>query len=267
MRVSVEVTGADLTAPINADTVIIPPEPVAEDVTKGSAAIAVVDEAAQPVSGVSVSFADAFHPLNSLAALTTGSDGCLFVPGLEPSASLTVTVSKDGFVSSTPTGTEKVVTISAGTVAKATFEYAQAARVQFTGADPEHPLPAAMPVLWQVKGTGGSAQEGVVNQPVTGLWPGNEIEAWAGACTDADPLSTLNARSAYDLAAGQVTLAALATAPVKVRGLPEDAVVVAKPRARRGRVPHYGDHAGPHRRARPAVRRDAVRRLDVHVRR
>jgi prepilin-type N-terminal cleavage/methylation domain-containing protein len=229
LRVVVTVSSPTLKEPASLQTNITQQrvaDAVSEDAV-GAAAISVVNSATVPVSDVVVTFTDAFHQENNKSALTTGFDGCLFLPSLVPTASLVVTISRDGYVASPASGTSKTLAISDGVVTKVTFEYAAAATLRFTGNDPDHPLPADLAVQWKVKGTGGSIEDNAITDVVTGLWPGDEVEAWAGFCPDADPLFTASARSSFALSPGATTVAQLPVVPLRIRGLLPDEPVTA----------------------------------------
>ena len=226
LRVTVEVSSANLGRPITMDTVIFP-DTSAQVSGTGSATVSVVDQVGAPVSDVVVRGTDAFHPTNNFT-LTTGVDGCLFMPGLTVSGSLAVNVSRSGYVSQTPTGTDAVLQVSAGNVSRSSFKLAPAATLQFAGADGTFPLPADIPVTWQFKTTGASDTAAILGSPVTGLWPEpSGLTAFAGSCTDADPLTYSLTRTSYTLDAGGTSVALLASAPVRLRGLPADTPVTA----------------------------------------
>jgi len=218
LRVVVTVSSPTLKKPVSLQTNITQQTKPASATTPtvGATAITIVNQASVPVGDVVVTFSDAYHPENARPAMTTGFDGCLFVPGLTPTASLMVSISRPGYVSSTPTGTSKQLSISANVVSKIGFEYAPAASLRFSGLDPDFVLPADTPVKWQVKGTGGSQTTAQLTDVVTGLWPGNEVQAWAGGCADADPGSS---RPSYALVGGGTTVAGLMVAPVRIVGL------------------------------------------------
>lgn len=226
LRVVVTVSSPTLNRPISVQTNITQQTKPASGATPivGAAAITIVNEALVPVSDVVVTFSDEYHPANSRPAMTTGFDGCLFVPGLEPTASLVVSISRSGYVASTPTGTTKQLSIAADVVAKTGFEYAPAASLRFSGMDPDFVLPADTPVKWQVKGTSGALSTAQLTDVVTGLWPGDEVQAWVGGCPDADPAAS---RPSYPLVGGGTTVAGLMVAPVRIVGLKPDQAVTA----------------------------------------
>jgi prepilin-type N-terminal cleavage/methylation domain-containing protein len=217
VRVTVTVTSPTLKKPVSLQTNITQQQTTqASTGSLGAAAITVLNDSSVGVPNVVVTFADQYHPNNVRPAMTTGFDGCLFVPGLEPTGSLMVSIAKPGYVSSTPTGTSTQLSIGADLVTKFGFEYAPAASLRFGGTDAEFALPADTPVNWQVKGIGGTRFTAQLTDVVTGLWPGDEVQAWAGGCADADPISS---RPSYPLVAGGTTVAGLIAAPVRLVGL------------------------------------------------
>lgn len=225
LRVVVTVSSPTLAKPASVQTNITQQQQgpaVADGSTTGAIAIQVVNDVSVPVSDVAVSFADEFHPTNAKPTLTTGFDGCLYIPGLTPTASLVATISRPGFVSSTPTGTTKTLAVAVGEVTKVTFEYAEGATLRFASSDADFAFPAGVEANWKVKGTGGSVQVNAMTDAITGLWPGDDVEAWAGSCPDADPLYLGSARPAFSLEAGGTTVARLPVTPVKVKGLLPD---------------------------------------------
>ena len=229
LRVVVTVSSPDLKEPVSLQTNITQQSKPAAGAaaTVGAAAITIVNESSVPVGDVVVTFSDTFHPTNAHIPMTTGFDGCLFVPNLEPTASLIVTISRAGYVSSTSTGTTKTLSISADTVTKVGFEYANAASLMFSDSDPDYLLPAGTQVRWKVKGTSGSVQSNLLTGSVSNLWPGEDVEAWAGNCADADPKATGASRPSYSLSAGDTTVAGLPVAPVRIVGLKPSQAVTA----------------------------------------
>ncbi len=227
MRVTVEVSSQNLPSPVSVDTVIFPDS--AYQVTgAGSATVALVDQVGSPVSDVLVRGTDAIHPTNNFT-VTSGTDGCLYIPNLVATGSLAVTVSRVGYVSQTPTGTSAVLQITSGNVSRSSFKLAAAATVQFASANATYAIPASMPVRWQFNTTGASATAGVVGTPATALWPEpSGISAYPGMCADADPVAYGVSRQSFSLDAGGTSVAALDSAPVRVRGLLADIPVTAR---------------------------------------
>lgn len=226
VRVHVEVSSANLTGPQVIDTVVVPESGDTADGT-GAATVAVVDQLGAPVSDVAVRGLDAVRPTNAFT-LTTGSDGCLFLPGLAPTGSLAVTVSRAGSVSSTPTGTSQTLLVTAGSVTRSTFELAPQSSITFASTIETHPLPPLIPVSWQVNTTGAPVNASTAGATVGQLWPNtNGFSAWAGSCTDANPTGFGIAHQSFAFIAGKATTAALTIAPLKLRGLPADAAVTA----------------------------------------
>ncbi len=227
MRVTVEVSSPNLSRPVSVDTVIFP-ETTYQVTGSGSATVALVDQVGAPVSDVLVRGVDAIHPTNNFT-LTSGTDGCLFIPNLVATGSLSVTASRAGYVSQTPTGTQAVLQITSGNVSRSSFKLAAAATLQFESEDATFTIPAGIPVTWQFNTTGASANAAVMGTPATGLWPEpNGIAAYAGSCSDADPLAYSVARTSYALDAGGTAIAPLQSAPVRVRGLEADMPVTVR---------------------------------------
>lgn len=227
LRVSVEVSSDNLARPVSVDTVVIP-ESTGEVSGTGSVTVRVVDQVGLAVSDVTVRGTDAFRPANSFT-LTTGSDGCLYLPSMVPSASLVLTAERTGYVPSTPTGATQTLQITADTLSRSTFTLGAATTVAFESTDPDFPLPADVPVTWQVNATGSSVNTAVAGTPVTGVYPdASGVSAFAGVCADADPLAYAVARPAFALDPGGISLLSLPAAPVRLRGLPADVPVTAR---------------------------------------
>jgi prepilin-type N-terminal cleavage/methylation domain-containing protein len=229
VRVTVDVTSPDLAAPVTVNSIIAPSTAVSSSGT-GAAAISVIDQIGAPVSDVVVRGVDTTHPTNAFT-YTTGDDGCIFVPGLTPSASLVVTISRSGappFVSMTPTGTSQTVAISASSLAKPTFYFAQSSGITFDGDRPEYPLVTGFPVSWKLNETGASVQAGTIGQSVSGQWPSTAgFTAWAGDCADADPEVYASTRQTFGFVPGTDTGVVLDVRPVKLRGITADTAVTA----------------------------------------
>ncbi len=227
VRVHVEVTSPDVDGASSIDTVIAP-DAAASTVGTAAAAISVDDESGDPVSGVTVTAVDTAHPANSFSYVT-GDDGCLFIPQLTAPSSLNITISKSGYVSSSPTGTTATVPLDQDNLAKPTFHYAPAAGITFAGSLADFPLVSGMPVQWQVSETGATLHAGAVGTAVTGQWPTvSGFAAWAGDCSDADPQGYSSIRQAFDFIPGDQVAAVLTVRPVRLRGLPANAPVTAR---------------------------------------
>jgi type II secretory pathway pseudopilin PulG len=227
VRVTVDVSGTDLSAPVTLNSIIAPPTAVSTTGT-GTAAISVVDQIGAPVSNVTVTGVDSTHPANAFS-YTTGDDGCLYIPSLTPSASLVVTISRAGYVSRTPTGTTMTVPISTGSLARPTFYYAPGAGISFTGDREQYPLVDGFPVSWQVNETGATLNRALVGQPVADQWPSTSLfSAWAGDCADADPEDYSASRQSFPLIPGETPVVALDVRPVKLRGITADTPVTAR---------------------------------------
>lgn len=227
LRVRVAVTSPEVDGPAVIDT-IITPETTPSTAGTAAAAISVADHHGEPVSGAQITGVDTAHPENSFTYVT-GADGCLFVPGLVAPGMMTLTVSKDGYVASTPTGTQVSVQLDQDALAKPTFLYAPAGGIDFVGGLAEFPLAAGTPVTWQLNETGAIVRTGAVGTAVTGQWPTTSgFTAWAGDCPDADPELYAAVRPSYDFTAGEQARVALDVRPVRLRGLPPETPVTAR---------------------------------------
>lgn len=220
MRVTVEVTSSNITDPQTVDTIITPP-PNAASPSLGQVRIYVRDQLGLPVSDVTVT---GIPP----TTLLTGASGCVFVPDITP-ASLSVSISKTGYVTDTPTGLSQPATITAGHLTEKYFNLAAASSIQFSASNPDYPLPSTMPVMWQLNETGSIAVKTTVSSTVSNKWPlTTGFVSWAGSCTDASPLTNYGVSpQGFSFIAGQTTMAALNTGLVKLRGLPKDEPVTA----------------------------------------
>lgn len=227
LRVRVAASSPELGAPAVIDT-IVTPDTAGDFEGTAAAAISVVDHQSTPVPGVSVTSLDAMHPENSFTYLT-GDDGCLYVPGLTAGGDIDITVSKSGYVSSTPTGNLGSASLDVGSLAKPTFLLAPAARVEWSSDLPDFPLAAGTPVVWRLNETGAVTATGAVGTAVTGQWPTiSGFTAWPGACPEADPEASSAARPSFDFIAGGTTSAALDVRPVRIEGLPPGVSVTAR---------------------------------------
>jgi prepilin-type N-terminal cleavage/methylation domain-containing protein len=225
LRVHVEVSTPTLPSPEVLDTILQPDSETA--IASGLATVSVHDQDGLPVSDVVVTATDASHSENNFL-LTTGSDGCLFVRGLTPGGIMTVTVARSGYVSSTPTGTVDQISIVTGTVAPADFLLAPAAGLTFTRGSSDYPVPAAIPVSWQLSPTGAPIEAAVWDTPINGLWPTPGLfTAWAGSCSDADPGASSAPRQSFAFAPGGMVTATISSAPLLVRGLAASQTVTA----------------------------------------
>lgn len=226
LRVTVEVSGKNVTVPQVADAVVFPDAAVESGAT-GAVAISVVDQVGNPVNGVTVTATDQMHPTNNFS-LVSGVDGCLFVPLLTPSSSLAVAVARDGFVPSTPTGASSTMAVVKQAVERKTFHYAAASGVSFASLDRDYPLPSKIPVSWQLNATGNPVLPTTLDARISGLWPlPTGFTAWAGGCADADPQASSAQRQSFAFTAGATTAAELASAPIFLRGLEANVPITA----------------------------------------
>jgi type II secretory pathway pseudopilin PulG len=227
LRVRVAASSPELGAPAVIDTVITPEASVDFEGT-AALAVSVVDHQGTPVPGVTVTALDAQHPENSFTYVT-GADGCLYIPGLTAGGDIDVVVTKAGYVSSTPTGSQGTSSLDASSLAKPTFLLAPAAGVAWASRLTDFPLASGTPVTWLVNETGAVVETGAVGTAVTGRWPTTSgFTAWAGACADADPEESGAARPSFDFVAGGTTAAGLDVRPVRIEGLPPGTEVTAR---------------------------------------
>lgn len=234
MRVHVEVTGGTLGRAESSDTLVAPAEN-SSLVTTGSLAIKVVDERAQPVSDVTLSLVD-LATSQVAGPFLTGSDGCIFVTKLAPSANWRVTIAKAGYVPHATNGTVATTAVVANQTTRLDFEYAAAARLRFQSAADAFPIPNGMPLSM------GPDPMTITRVPVTtyptvvsGLWPAiTGYQAWIGICADADPSTAVAPRTTsvnrtwHVVTAGTETAAPLSGVETTIRGLPATTAVTAK---------------------------------------
>ncbi|MEC8445362.1 MAG: hypothetical protein VXZ03_03660 [Actinomycetota bacterium] len=224
LRIRVAASSPDLGAPAVADTIIAPEANVSDE---GTAAIAinVEDHNGEPVSGVTVTAVDSTSPENSFTYLT-GSDGCLYIPGLTPDRALAITVSKDGYVSNSESGDTTTSNLDAGSLAKPSLLLAPASGIDFISEQSDYPLPVGTPISWRVNETGALVNSGQTGVAVVGQWPNpSGFAAWAG-CADADPGDLVQT---FDFTAGGSTVAGVSAGRVELSGLPPGVDVIASP--------------------------------------
>jgi hypothetical protein len=226
MRVHVEVSSPTLTSPEVVDAIL---QPATETVSTSTAAISVVDQAGVPVSDVQVALSDVAHPgPPNTDTYTTGDDGCLLIPGLTAPATLSITISKVGYVSSTSMGTASNASVQSETLTTKSFLYAAASRISFTTAGGDYPVPTSVPISWKLNATGAPTQTAAVGSSIGSLWPlPTGFTAWLGSCTDADPSVYASTPQAYSFTPGSTRVVTAAAAPVLVRGLDSGTLVTA----------------------------------------
>ncbi len=190
---------------------------------KGTGAIAVLDEAGQPVPGVTVTLTP------SSVQRLTGSDGCAVFTGLSPGISYTATAALSGYVSpaGAPTATSEAFTVTASGVTKVAVRYQRAgalaatllapggltppATLELTLSSSNFPTPERIFADCSIVAT--SPQYCVAGQPRTAsaLFPG-QYGVWPGSCSDAKPSQPVTA----DVRAGQSTSVSVSLAGVVV---------------------------------------------------
>jgi prepilin-type N-terminal cleavage/methylation domain-containing protein len=227
MRVHVEVTSPTLTTPEMVDALL---QPDIETTPTATATIAVTDQDGEPVSDVLVTLSDAAHPGKpNNDSYTTGADGCLLIPSLTAPATLTIAISKAGYISHAPETTTQSIALLAGTLAEPVeFSYAASSRIVFSTQPGGYPVPATMPISWQPRISGPLPTTTAIGSSIDSLWPlDTGFTAWLGSCSDADPEVYSTSRKAYSFAPGGTTTVAAASAPVLVRGLDSGTPVTA----------------------------------------
>lgn len=232
LRVAIDVSSPDLKGPQRLESLIIP-EPgegpgAALTGPTGALALTVVDQLGQPVSDARVTGTDTSQPTNAFS-LTTGSDGCLYLPAMKVSGSLKVTVGKAGYVASTPTGTTQTVQVTNAGLTRVAFRYAPATSIQFASGVPGFALAPTTPVTWQPSTTGAVASTVTAATGPTGLWPATTgFSAWLGGCTDSTPSAYGASAASFAFVAGGPSAAALVAAPVFVSGVTPGLAVSAR---------------------------------------
>jgi hypothetical protein len=200
---------------VQLDTVVYV-DPKSIQGAKGTLIVSVKDPTGAGVSGAHVTGVDSEQPTNSFS-LDTGSDGCLYFPSLTPSATMSVTIVKSGYIALTPPGTQQTLQIVAGSIAKGAFQYSAPAALSFTSGDTSHPLPGVLPVSWHVNATNPVVHYVTVATPPSGLWPDTGGVTVTGGFN--------SAAVAGALLPGQTTSVVLPSAPVFLRGMPKNVAV------------------------------------------
>lgn len=200
-RIGVTVTWPDMGSvkPVRADTVkVLGLGPNEADVRKGAAAVEVNDQVGQPQSGVTVSLSP------SGRSATTGDDGCVVFPNLDPAITHTASLAAAGFVDQQgDPAPMTAVNVEAGTVSRTTTTYARKGGLQLNLTAPAgYPIPAQLGVtvdssiLTPTRSrafpqcAGGQVRNCTSGTGATklasALFPGT-YSAWAGTCADAKP--------------------------------------------------------------------------------
>lgn len=230
IRVNIQVSGRTLTSPQQVDA-IVSAEGFTPGEQSGSITISVGDNFDNPVADVLVTATDALHAENNFV-VTTGIDGCVFLPALTPTGSLFLSIARNiplpVYVTPNVGGTTAQAAISTGEVTRTSFEYAPSASIRFEPALADLVVPAGIGVSWQELATGALTREAVIAEPITNLWPTtNLFDAWLGTCADADPKEYAVARGSFNLAAGQLSVVPVIGAVVNFTGLAAQGVVTA----------------------------------------
>ena len=220
LRVSIEVSGRTLRSPQRVDGVVPGVAPGGE---VGAMTVFAGDPLAQPLSDVTITGIDAFHPENAFQ-LVTGSDGCVFLPALTPSGSLRVSVqgNADGrsYITRTPEAAFQQAQITVDEVTRLNFELALPAGVRFESEDATYPVPSGVLTSWRPLTTGAVIRTNELSAAIEGLWPATTgFEAWLGSCADADPRLYDSLPTPFDLVGGRTVNVPVAAAKVTATGL------------------------------------------------
>jgi type II secretion system protein I len=220
LRFSVEVSGRTLSSPQRVDGVV---PGIAPESARGALTIFAGDQYAEPLSDVTITGIDPFHPENSFQVVT-GADGCVFLPFLTASGSLLVSVQRnvDGlsYITRTPEDASRQAQIAIDEVTRLSFELAPPAGVRFESDDAVYPVPEGVPASWKPLTTGAVTRVDPLATLIDGLWPATTgFEAWLGSCSDADPRIYGGTPTSFDLVGGGNVTVPVEAAKVRVKGL------------------------------------------------
>lgn len=202
--------------PVTSSTLLTPPLGTYNSGT-GHVKVKVTDALGAPEAGQTVT-------LTSGSFQQTSADGCAFFAFLAP-GSYTASLNTLGYVDPSWNQTpSQPVTVTANSVAPATFAYARAATLNLSAAAAAgFPAPAAMPFTVYNTGIPSTTHTKPIVASAGGVtslsaWPYPDgLIAWAGDCADADPQAASGTRQApFTTAPGQTTAAAVTTAPLDV---------------------------------------------------
>lgn len=233
IRVDVEVSGGSLGAPQSMSTLVAPPDDIDQGTT-GKLTVEVLDERDRPVGDVVVSGRN-LEAGGATFTAVTGPDGCLFLPGLVPSASWQLTVTRAGFVPKIANGNKQIVQVASKETTRTQFQFAAASSLLIDAPAPRFPIPVGMPVSY---GSDPMLTTVVANTTfplrIDGLWPAiGGYQVWLGNCVDADPAfgnpprTSAGNRDWFAVTPGKQTDVAVTGVNVKVRGLPAGVAVKA----------------------------------------
>jgi prepilin-type N-terminal cleavage/methylation domain-containing protein len=222
LRVEVSVDGGTLDSAQVIAGVVPAPEGGPEG-PRGSVAVSIGDRFGNPLPDVLVTGDDPFHPNNDFA-LISGADGCVFLPGLEPTGSLVVSVSGEvkgvSLIAPTPQASQSQAQVVADQVTRLDFTLALPAALRLVGDDTAYPVPADILASWQGSGTGTVATATPLRTRLDGLWPATTgFTAWLGNCSASSPVQYGEQPAVFDLAPGELTTVDLIGARLRAKGL------------------------------------------------
>ena len=219
IAVTTSVSWADMhgVLPVTSSTVVTPPVGL-YDSTEGNIAVKVINAAASPLSGVTVSIA----ATGVSDSAVTSTDGCAFF-AFEPAGTYTVTLSTgagkvDGQGNTSPSQT---ATVKAASTTSVQFLYDTAAALTLTLSPTVsgYTVPTTVPItlgnthLLPSGTLSSSSWPGGSPRTITNLFPYSDgYQAWAGSCSDADPQGVNPATKAVYYS-GATRAAAIAMAP------------------------------------------------------
>lgn len=230
LRVAVTVSGGTLDSP-QVITGVVPADEGGPEGPRGAVAVYVGDRFGAPLADVLVTGDDAFHPANDFG-LVSGPDGCVFLPGLEPSGSLVVTVSGDvggvALIAPTAQGAESAAQVIVDEVTRVAFTLALPAGLRLVDDDTAYRVPSGIDASWQGAGTGTVPTATALRTTLGGLWPATTgFTAWLGSCSAARPTLYAEPAVPFDLVPGETTVVTVQGARVRAKGLAPQGVLTA----------------------------------------
>jgi prepilin-type N-terminal cleavage/methylation domain-containing protein len=177
--------------PVREDTLVALGVGQGPSTSQGTLAVQVATAAGVPVSGIPVTFSNG-------TAVTTGSDGCAVLPALNP-GSYTASVATAGYVDTQnrQSSTTPTLTVSAGTITRATLTYDTDRTVNLT-TPAAGLLPSGLRVSWRgtyvtqtapwCSGTAVGCLNALPGR-ADYLFP-DVYQVWAGTCLDATSVAS-----------------------------------------------------------------------------
>ncbi len=193
LRVNVQVTWPRMATvkPVRATSLLTPPKGTLDNLSTAFLAMKVQNAAGLPTVGVPMS---ASGPGGSFSGVTDSSGCAVFQVGT--AGSYNVVLNQPGWVDQTGVqNSAKPVVVSAGSLARSSMTYDQAASMDITlTAQAGYPIAGPLPAVNYTKPNVPVASSrqtfasSSTTTRVTGLWPTtNGYAAWAGGCPDSDP--------------------------------------------------------------------------------